>query len=205
MAAVSSTEPVLDALRIGQEALNKATSLQFTDLSGAMRLTSHLIPILTSAGLTASSHPLLAMTRLHQSLLISSLPETLTSDVLDEVIRTAAKVVAGMSAVLPRGHPARGIALAELGKLLAVDEPAPSTPSPPPSQTDFPPSGPRRLQLACDTLVKARGELVIGFGMTNDGGKVGMEVREAVVSLEKELGVWKQGVRNVLEDMPEKK
>jgi len=174
------------------------------DLSQAKRLTTNLIPILTSANLTSSCHPLLAMTRLHQSLLISSLPQGFSQDVLDETIRTAAKVVAGISDVLPKGHPVRGIALAELGKLLAVDEPTPSTPSLA-SQTKFPPSGPRRLQLAYETLVNARNELIIGFGVTNDGGKVGLEVREVVVSLEKELGIWKQRVRNVLEDMPEKK
>jgi SET and MYND domain-containing protein len=209
---VSSTDAVLDALRIGQDALDKATSLQFKgmrlmsikgstainhldiDLSQAKRLTANVIPIITSAYLTPSCHPLLAMNRLHQSILISSLPEILTQDVLDEAIRTATRTVAGLSDILPKGHPARGIALAELGKLLAVDEPTPS------SSAAFPPSGPRRLQLACEILVKARDELIIGFGLINDGGKVGVEVREALVSLERELGVWKQGVRNVLDD-----
>jgi SET and MYND domain-containing protein len=171
------------------------------DISQAKRLTTNLIPILNSAGLTPSCHPLLAMTRLHQSLVISSFPDVLNEDVLNEAIRMAARAVAGMSNIFPLGHPARGIALAELGKLLAVDEPAPSTQSV--SQIKFPPSGPRRLQLACETLVKARNELIIGFGMTNDGGKIGMEVRETLVSLEKELGVWNRGIRNVFNDMPE--
>ena len=49
--------------------------------------------------------------------------------------------------------------------------------------------------------MRARNELTVGFGMSNEGGEVGRAVRESVVALEKELGVWKQGVRNVLQDM----
>lgn len=50
--------------------------------------------------------------------------------------------------------------------------------------------------------MKARDELVVGFGRENEGGEVGREVRESVVALEKELGVWTTGVRNALEDRP---
>jgi SET and MYND domain-containing protein len=64
----------------------------------------------------------------------------------------------------------------------------------------YPPSGAPRLKLAYETLVRARSELLVGFGIQNEGGAVGRAVRESVVALEKELGVWKQGVRNVLED-----
>lgn len=84
--------------------------------------------------------------------------------------------------------------------MLAVDEPQPRT-----GETQaviYPPSGAPRLKLAYEMLVKARNELVVGFGIRNEGGEVGRLVRESIVSLEKELGVWRQGVRNVLEDMP---
>lgn len=118
---------------------------------------------------------------------------------LDESVRTAARHVAGVCAVLGEGHPVRGVAFAELGKLLAVDEPSPS---PPGQTTPFPPSGPARLKIAYDMLVKARNELLIGFGRENEGGEVGREVRESIVALEKELGVWTSDVRNVLEDTP---
>lgn len=87
--------------------------------------------------------------------------------------------------------------------MLAVDEPQPrEASSPAEAALIYPPSGPKRLKLACDTLIQARSELMIGFGTRNEGGAVGKEVRETVVALEKELGVWKEGLRNVLQDTP---
>ncbi|KIM76188.1 hypothetical protein PILCRDRAFT_78079 [Piloderma croceum F 1598] len=196
---VSSTEAVLDALRVGQEGLDKANLVQLRDPAKAIQLTSNLIPILISAGLTPSCHPLLALTRLHQSLLISSFQSDMTQDILDETIRMIAKSTAGLSSNLRVGHPVRGVALAELGKALAVDEPAPKANT---TAVTFPPSGPQRLKSAYETLVQARNELFIGFGKQNDGGQVGQEIRESIVSLEKEIGVWSQGVRNVIQDIP---
>ncbi|KAI0360613.1 SET domain-containing protein [Trametes cingulata] len=197
-AVVTNVDAVLDAVRVGQEALDKATSLQFRDPAKAKQLTANIVPILTSAGLTPSSHPLLAMTHLHQELLIASLPSSLSQESLDEVIRTAAKYSAGLQGLLPKGHPVRAVALGELGKLLAVDEPAP--PTDPPQAAKFPPSGPPRLKLAYESLVRAHEELLVGFGKANDGGHVGRDVRDAIVRLEKELGVWTTGIKNTLED-----
>ncbi|KAJ3553381.1 hypothetical protein NM688_g3643 [Phlebia brevispora] len=205
-AIVKNSDVVLDALRIGQEALDKATRVQFTDLTAvstdpakAKQLTTNLIPILTRAGLTPASHPLLAMMRVHQEMLLSSLPNSLTQEYLDQTIQTAAKYTSGLSETLPYGHPVRAIALVEFGKLLAVDEP-----SPPESGSGrpgyFPPSGPARLKMAYETLLRARNELLIGFGKENDGGRVGKELRDTIVRLEKELGVWTEGIRNALED-----
>lgn len=171
--------------------------VHFIDADKAKQLTTHMIPILVSAGLPPSCHPLLALLKLHPSLLVSSFSDGITQERLDESIRTTAKHVAGLSTVLEEGHPVRGVALAELGKLLAVDEPSPSSP---PQTTSFPPSGPTRLKIAYETLLKARKELLVGFGRENEGGEVGREVRESIVALEKELGVWTSGVRNVLED-----
>ncbi|KDQ60288.1 hypothetical protein JAAARDRAFT_191683 [Jaapia argillacea MUCL 33604] len=203
-AAVSSTDAVLDALRVGQEALDKAASVQFADIDKAKQLTSNMNPILTSAGLTPSCHPLLAMTRLHQSLLIATLPHPPTQDHLDETIRTATKAITGLSSVLTEGHPIRGIALAELGKLLIVDEPEPLDLSSPSAVEEnkkrYPPSGPPRLKLAYDTLVRARNELLIGFGSASDGGQVGRDVRECLVRVEAEVGTWKEGVKEALAD-----
>ncbi len=220
-APIGDTDAVLDALRVGEEALDKATALQFrgtasaalqptdrmahadifdthADPAKARQLTSNILPILTSVGATPSSHPLLAMTRLHQELLIADLPTALSQETLDETVRTAAKYSAGLQSLLPKGHPVRAVALGELGKLLAVDELSP------PSGSDaagrFPPSGPARLKLAYESLVKAHEELLIGFGKAGGGGQLGREVREAIVRLEKELGVWTSGIRNALED-----
>jgi len=197
---VSSTDTVVDAIRVGQEALDKATSVQSNDPSKALQLTTNLIPILTSAGLVPSSHPLLALTRLHQSLLISSLQINMSQEVLDEAIRAAAKSTISLSSLLYEGHPVRGVAFAELGKLLAVDEMTPRTGALSAMEVpEFPPSGPPRLKLAYETLVRARNELLIGFGKANDGGQVGQEIREIIVSLEKEIGIWSQGVHNVID------
>jgi hypothetical protein len=128
--------------------------------------------------------------------LISSLQDEMTQDVLDETVRAAAKSAAGLSALLCEGHPVRAIAFAELGKILAVDEPAPKTRAP---ASTFPPSGAPRLKLAHETLVRARHETLIGFGKENDGGQVGQEIRAVIVSLEKEMQIWSYGVRNVIE------
>ena len=163
----------------------------------AQQLTTNIIPILTSAKVQSSSHPLLALTRLHQSLLLAAFPPKLTQDALDGLIRASSASVTGLSIVLPPGHPARALALAELGKLLAVDEPAPRA-----AAATFPPSGPARLRLACDTLIRARDELAISFGEGSGGGEIGREVREMVVRVERELAAWGQGIRNVIEDTP---
>lgn len=164
------------------------------DADKAKQLTSRMIPIL-SARLPASAHPLLALLKLEQTLSVAAFADGISQTALDACIMTAGRHLAGLADILEEGHPVRGIALVELGKLLAVDEPAPSrTPS------SFPPSGPARLKMAYDTLVKARGELLIGFGRENEGGEVGRAVRENIVALERELGVWTTGVRNVLED-----
>ena len=160
-----------------------------------------MIPILTSAKVLPSSHPLLALTRLRQSLLLAAFPPNLTQDALDELLRASSASVTGLTTVFPPGHPTRALALAELGKLLAVDEPAPR----PAGASAFPPSGPARLRLACETLIRARDELLISFGDRNDGGEVGREIREMVVRVERELAAWNQGVRNVIEDMPKSK
>ncbi|KAI9063571.1 SET domain-containing protein [Trametes sanguinea] len=197
-AAVTNVDAVLDAVRVGQEALDKATSLQFRDPEKAKQYTTNLIPILTTAGLTPSSHPLLAMTHLHLELAIASLPSSMSQESLDEAIRTAAKYSAGLQGLLPKGHPIRAVALGELGKLLAVDEPSPPTDQAQASK--FPPSGPPRLKLAYESLVRAHEELLIGFGKANQGGHVGRDVRDAIVRLEKELGVWNTGIKNTLED-----
>jgi 3-oxoacyl-ACP reductase-like protein len=142
---------------------------------------------------------------------------------LDEAIRNAGVVCEGLSAVLSRGHPVRAVACAELGKLLAADEPAPaSPPAPAPAVVKpdgssaavtaatatataakatsvFPPSDVQRILLAKTVLAQAHEELVIGFGKEKDaeGGDVGREVRELLVRLEGELGVLKNGIRNV--------
>lgn len=169
------------------------------DMAKAKQLTTNMVPILTSAGLAPSCHPLLAMTRLHQELLVASLGSTFTQEALDETIRAAAKYSTGLGSILTYGHPVRAVALAELGKLLAVDEPSPPEENAA-SAAQFPPHGAARLKLAYQTLVQARSELTIGFGKANVGGQLGSEIREILVRLEKELGVWTEGIRNALED-----
>lgn len=77
-----------------------------------------------------------------------------------------------------------------------MDEPSPSNED----TTKFPPSGPARLQLACQALIQARDALLVGFGKENGGGEVGEEVRELLVRLEKELEVWRVRGGGALED-----
>jgi hypothetical protein len=126
---------------------------------------------------------------------------------LNDAIRATARAVSGLMSVFVEGHPVRGVALAELGKLLSVDEPSPlepatSTSNSAAAQSDaFPPSGAARLALAIDTLQRALKELMVGFGESTGGGDVGREVREDIVNLEREMGIWNRGVRNVRENM----
>ena len=211
----------------------------YTDPQKSIQLTTNLIPIVISAGLVPAAHPLLALSRLNTSLLIAHLPiaEPLTEEIhspqvqadfatapqlqvqeaLDEAIRSATRSCTGLDQILTEGHPIRGVALAELGKLLSVDEPHPthlvspqsgvttsaSGSSPNMIPPSYPPSGSQRLKLAYETLKKARSELMIGFGGgSNEGGEVGQYVRRQVVELEKELDVWKTGLRNAYEDRP---
>lgn len=160
----------------------------------------------------------------------SSYPESLqrvgrtpkeVQEALDEAIRAATRSWAGLSQLLPEGHPVRGVALAELGKLLCVDEPypkdleaqngtertAPATPLPSlvaaiqSPKSLYPPSGPARLQLAYETLMCARSELMVGFGgRKNEGGELGKVVRGMMVGVEKELNIWKAGIKNTIKD-----
>lgn len=148
----------------------------------------------------------------------SKLSSKEAQEALDEAIRAATRAFTGLSQILPEGHPARGVALAELGKLLCVDEPLPKDaeltgtrsitprselPSPFASAqfAAYPPSGPERLKLAYDTLVLALGELKVGFGSgKNEGGEVGRNVRKLAADVEKELSVWKEGIKNAFRD-----
>lgn len=222
----------------------------FLDPQKAIQLTTNLIRILASARVCPFTQPLLALSRLHTTLLISnyrspfdpnvveiSSPEiqeqrqTNQEDIsalsqaqnqLDETIQSAKQTTMGLNRLLPFGHPIRALALTELGKLLIVDEPDPkhlkeksdiSSVAPSGSGSSalpqlagtakYPPSGPQRLKLAYETLVSARRELMVGFGGgKNEGGQVGMEVRKILVEIEKELGVWKEGIRDAIADLP---
>ncbi|TFY67160.1 hypothetical protein EVG20_g4044 [Dentipellis fragilis] len=211
-AVVSSTDSVLDALRVGQEALDKATALQSQVPSysqippkpcNSQRTSSPSSPPANSIPPRTLFSPSRACTKPCYS---ATLPaHTHPKMPLDNVIRASSASLTGISAILCPGHPIRALALAELGKLLAVDEPAPAPPSATMANATFPPSGAPRLQLARDTLVRAHEELRIAFGEKNEGGEVGREVREMLVRIENELSAWKQGVRNVVADTPKVK
>ncbi|EJD05468.1 SET domain-containing protein [Fomitiporia mediterranea MF3/22] len=218
----SDTGDIRDLLFAGEQALEKATSLQASDPVAALRLIQNMVPILGKR-LPPSTHPLLALIRLGQSLLIAQFATETTPSTLDTAIQYAMAYVKGLSSVLRPGHPVRAVAIAELGKLLAVDEPTsssdlPSIESVPQAGNNAPsqaatsefdlqvPKGPVRLQRAVEVLQQAYKEICIAFGRGNEGGEAGKSVREMLVSLEKELGVWRSGIRDTLEDaLTEKK
>ncbi|KAL5514375.1 hypothetical protein ACEPAG_2463 [Sanghuangporus baumii] len=205
---------VLDLLHAGQQALDKATGLQSTDPEAALNLVQNMVQTL-STRLPPSAHPLLALIRLGQNMLITQLTQETTQATLETSIQYAMAYVKGLLSILPPGHPVRAVAISELGKLLAVDEPAPPTSDVPmlPATNDKEsleqakpvhelkiPRGPARLKRAVKVLQQAYLELCIAFGKVNGGGEVGKSVREMLISLEKELGVWQSGIRNALED-----
>ena len=137
-----------------------------------------------SAGELTKTTPTTAAKEEHQNL-------------LDDAIRTAVRVLQGLIEVLPLGHPIRAIHLSELGMLCATDETASNIPvqSPPVNEKVFPPTGAARLQLAINYLIEAHRELLIAFGAGKEGGDVGKKVRETLIQLEAELGIWKEGVK----------
>ena len=140
------------------------------------------------------------MLRLHASLLIASgaLGAEGNGEFLDEAITVAFRAQAGMQDAFPSGHPVRGVALAELGKLLAVDVAAPTQGAiaQTGATTTLPPPGPARLRLAQQTLVRARAELLIGFGVVG-GAQMVKTVEEMIKMIERELQIWDSGVKNV--------
>ncbi|KAG8733647.1 hypothetical protein FRC11_004331 [Ceratobasidium sp. 423] len=203
---------IADAIRLGEEGLEKAEALQLSVLCAALldpeqafKYTSNLIPMV-SRFFHPSSHPLLGLARVHLAILISRLDSD--RSILDETIRAAARVAAGISAVLPAGHPARAVIYAEFGKLLAVDEYYPEgqePPEPTPAQLDPKanltwvagddmgiPKGFERLRLAHHILMQARQELLIGFGHSEQGGAVGKEVTELARRIEQEVNIWRR-------------
>jgi SET and MYND domain-containing protein len=112
---------------------------------------------------------------------------------VDEVIRNAAEVVAGLQELLIKGHPIRGIAITELGKLFCVDEPASTGETN--EKATFPPRGYRRLSLAKDTLIQAKDEVEIGFGP--GGGDLGAAIRRLLENTDREMKVFRKGVKNL--------
>ncbi|KAG8975731.1 hypothetical protein FRC05_005249 [Tulasnella sp. 425] len=235
-ALVTDVDDVLDAIRLGEEALERATSLELEDPASAYNYTSNMMPLL-SRHVPTTTHPLLALCRLHLSLLISQLAEaieilgrsladeSITSEAIsgarlpkeqvDEVCAAAARSVAAVSAVFPEGHPVRGVALAELGKLLCVDVDqdaqaiehivSPGVAASDPSSllasasetgvSPFP-AGEERLKLARNVLLRARTELRRGFG--GEGGEVARQVEESIRNLEKEWKGWKKLIEDNL-------
>lgn len=176
-----------------------------------------------------TSHPLLALCRLHQTLLIGELsrevqlpsnpfPESpahrqaeaflsnprLPKERVDQVCTVAARSLSAILVVFPDGHPVRGIAVAELGKLLCVDidedakcmedlqNSADTSPGPSSGIGEGFPAGAERLRLSRDTLLRARAELRRGFG--GEGGEVAREVEESIRNIEKEWLGWQRVV-----------
>jgi hypothetical protein len=129
--------------------------------------------------------------RLQQSLMISELKPQ--DGQIDEIIRVSAQIVTGLVDILPVGHPIRAGALAELGKLLCVDEPELSAEQQ--EKNKFPPRGYHRLVLARDTLIRANNEVQIGFGP--GGGDLGEEVHKILENTEREMAVYRKGVNNL--------
>jgi hypothetical protein len=155
------------------------TQSTYADPIHARVLTYNLVNLLKPR-MALTSHPFLALLRLHQSLLIDALAADPSH--LDAAIKTNAEVVAALTDLLPYGHPIRAVSIAELGRLLCVDEPAATDGG----QGDtFPPRGIHRLKLAKDTLERAMAELSIGFG--EGGGEVGRRVREDLGNIQKEI------------------
>ncbi|KAG8892979.1 hypothetical protein FRC00_011253, partial [Tulasnella sp. 408] len=230
--STANLEDVLDAVRLGEEALERAMAFELEEPASAYKYTSNMIPLL-SRHVPFTAHPLLALSRLHLTLLISKLASAfedlgtsladdgissksgsvarLPKDQVDEVCSAAARSFAAISVVFPEGHPVRGVALAELGKLLCVDvdqdaqaiehivSPAVAASDPTTvfaslenAEASSFPAGEERLKLARNVLLRARAELRRGFG--GEGGEVARQVEESIRNVEKEWKGWRKVV-----------
>lgn len=136
-----------------------------------------------------------------------------TTYCFEEAMQLQMLVVAGVQAsrtpIYEAGHPARGIAIATLAKLILAQlsqrpeaaEARLLSPSSGESLTERrggvasllknPITIPaeRRLQVARQLLIQAIEELAIGFGRSNQGGKAGQEMRMALKELEQEAAM----------------
>ncbi|PWN52956.1 SET domain-containing protein [Violaceomyces palustris] len=132
----------------------------------------------------------------------------------EEATRVGMLTAAGMQAstldekavggpIYPKGHPARGICLATLGKLLLVEIPPEEARGGVIARSTItnPPMVPLelKLELARQVLIQALDELEIGFGKANGGGSTGQSVREALKDLEREMMLRSAGGGNAIQ------
>lgn len=127
-------------------------------------------------------------------------------ELIRELRHVSEDLCAAYLVLLPAGHPVRALALAQLGEVLSLYSPFPSTKSAITSHlsdslltgreggTEDPVA---LLARAVSTLRQAHAELRCAFGIKSGGGREGRRIRERLVRLEKELEVWRDGVRNV--------
>lgn len=157
-----------------------------------------MIPLLMRR-IPPTAHPLFALSRLHISLLIGQLSgqTDISSEAqggrlpkveVDRVCQLSMACLSALTVVFPEGHPVRGIALAELGKLLCVDVEEDASSEDPTAKGSIP-GGAERLSMARSILLQAREELQRGFG--KGGGEVGRQVDETIRNLEKEWKGWR--------------
>ena len=111
------------------------------------------------------------------------------------------------------GHPLRAISLAQLGQMLAVDfdpreleNPGDNVIGSKANETPNLDAPAKLLAQASQVLRQAVTELTYAFGRMqsteeDDGGEVGRESRDQLLKVDRELDIWKRGVRNVLNDM----
>jgi hypothetical protein len=177
------------------------------------------MPLLSSLAhhLPPPSYPLLPILRLFSNLLVSSLssPSSTPSLVKDSsIIAYIVSRAVTVPDIYPVGHPARAIALAELGKLLLIPVEAPQARAPSrkgkeraldlPDEADdegesslvpielrreaveIPEEPVRRLVWAREVLMQALGEIRIGFG--KGGGLVGKELEGLAEGVGREIG-----------------
>ena len=115
------------------------------------------------------------------------------SSSLDGTIKLGTQIVAALVDLLPYGHPTRCVAIAGLARLLRVDEETnQSSDRDTPSKSTFPPQGYQRLVLAKETLLRALAEVNVGL----PAGALLEGIRRLLDDTERELAVFKRGVRN---------
>ena len=194
-------QETIKLLSVSRDELSKAQQLASTDPQIALDRTRRMLALLRTR-LPPTAHPHLDLLAQQSSLLTRlafDLPDgndagVGNEELLKELRHVSEELCSAYSVLLPPGHPVRALAFTQFGEVLSVNSPAHPTASTTMNGGDDPAA---LLARSVTVLKQAYTELRLAFGIENDGGRVGRRVRKRLVGLEKELDVWREGVRNI--------
>ena len=201
--AVPDIQETIKLLSVSQYELSNAQKLASTDPQAALDRTRRTLALLRTR-LPSTAHPHLDLLAQQSSLLTHLAFDSdsrhngdggvSNGELLKELRHVSEELCAAYSVLLPAGHPVRALALTQFGEVLSVNSPTSPPASTPSTGKDDPAT---LLARSVAVLKQAYTELRLAFGIENGGGRVGRRVRERLVGLEKELDVWREGIKSI--------